>query len=118
MKLYITIGWGNHESPDGPDGEDTHFLVRAHDHVQAARLADEVLRLMPTACTDGYRSVQSFCHKVIEVGADSSACPDLLPQVLMGAWIAYGYAVHHDGYATWSRDSAEENAWGGAHGEL
>ena len=107
MKLYIAIRWGSHESPDGPDGEDTHFLVRAHDHVEAARLADEVLRSMPTACVEGTRSVQPSCHRIVEIGSDASTFPGVEPQVLIGPWIAFGYAVHHVGYATWSREYSE-----------
>jgi hypothetical protein len=111
MKLYIAVRWGNHKSPDGPDGEDTHFLIRAHDRDEAARLADAVLGSMPTACTEGHRSVQPFCHQIIEIGSDSSTFAGVEPQVLIGPWVAYGYAVHHVGYATWSRDHTDKNVW-------
>jgi len=115
MKLYVTVRWGNHESPDGPDGEDTHFLVRAHDRDEAARLADAVLGSMPTACTEGHRSVEPFCHRIIEIGLDSSTFPGVEPQVLIGPWVAYGYAVHHVGYVTWSRDNTDKNVWEETH---
>ena len=111
MKLYIAVRWGNHESPDGPDGEDTHFLVRAREHDEAARLADAVLGSMPTACTRGHRSVQPFCHKIIEIGSDSSTFPGVAPRVLIGPWVACGYEVHQVGYATWDRDDADKNVW-------
>lgn len=111
MKLYIAVRWGNHESSDGPDGEDTQCLIRARDHVEAARLADAILLSMPTACTKGDRSVQPFCHRIIEIGSDGSTFPGVEPQVLMGPWIAYGYEVHHIGYATWKRDGTDKNVW-------
>ena len=111
MKLYIVVRWGNHESPDGPDGEDTHFLIRARDHDEVVKLADEILGSMPTACTEGNRSVQPFCHKIIEIGSDSSTFAGVESQVLMGPWVAYGYAVHHVGYATWNRDHFDKNVW-------
>jgi hypothetical protein len=111
MKLYIAVRRGNHESPDGSDGEDTHFLIRARDRDEAARLADAVLGSMPTACTEGHRSVQPFCHKIIEIGSDSSTFPGVEPQVLIGPWVAFGYAVHHGGYAIWSRDHTDPNVW-------
>lgn len=111
MKLYIAVRWGNHESPDGPDGEDTHFLIRARDRDEAARLADAVLGSMPTVSTEGHRSVQPFCHKIIEIGSDSSTFPGVEPQVLIGPWVAFGYGVHHVGYAIWSRDHTDTNVW-------
>jgi hypothetical protein len=84
-------------------------LIRAHDHDEAASLADAVLASMPTACREGHRSVQPFCHKIIEIGSDSSTFLGVKPEVLIGPWVAYGYAVHHVGYATWNRD--DENLW-------
>jgi hypothetical protein len=111
MKLYIAIRWGNHDSPDGPDGADTHFLIRAHNSIEAARLADEILRSMPVSSPNHKREVQPFCHKVIEIGSDGSAFSDVEPQVLIGPWIAYCYAVHNVGYGVWNRDHNDENAW-------
>ena len=111
MKLYIAVRWGNHESPDGPDGEDTHFLIRARDNLEAALLADGVLRSMPITSSSSKRRVQPFCHKIIEVGSDSSTFPNVQSQVIMGPWIAYGYEVHHVGYSAWSRKHDDENVW-------
>src|SRR5947209_4127129 len=102
MKLYISVRWGNAESPDGPDGEDTHFLIRAHDFMEAAQLADTVLRSLPTTSSKSRRPVQPFCHRIIEIGSDNSI--GSVPQVLMGPWVAYGYNVHHVSYPTWVRD--------------
>jgi len=111
MKLYIAVRWGNHNSPDGPDGEDTHFLIRAWDHLEAIRLADGVLASMPTACTEGHRSVQPFCHRIIEIGSDGSSSAETEAEVLMGPWVAYGMAVHHVGYVTWGRDDFDKKIW-------
>ena len=111
MRLYIAIRFGNHNSPDGPDGEDTHFLIRAHDYVEAVRLADGILRTMPTSCAEGHRSVQPFCHKVIEIGSDGSSCVNVQEDILMGPWFAYGFSVHHVGYRTWSRNDFDTNVW-------
>jgi hypothetical protein len=111
MKLYVAVRWGNHDSPDGPDGEDTHFLIRARDFTEAARLADGVLASMPTSCVKSDRSVEPFCHKIIEIGSDESTSADVQPQVLMGPWVAYGYAVHHAWYLIWNRSHQDKNAW-------
>jgi hypothetical protein len=111
VKLYIAVRWGNHNSSDGPDGEDTHFLIRAHDYIEAIGLADAVLGTMPTACTEGERLVEPFCHRIIEIGSDVSSFPNVQAGVLMGPWIAYGYEVHHIGYQTWSRDAFDKNVW-------
>lgn len=111
MNLYIVVRWGNHGLPDGPDSEDTHFLIRAHDSIEAARLADTVLGSMPTACTEGHRVVQPFSHKVIEIGSDASSFANVQAEILMGPWIAYGYAVHHVGYPIWNRDDFDRNVW-------
>jgi hypothetical protein len=111
MKLYIAVRWGSHTSPDGPDGEDTHFLIRAHEYVEAIRLADDFLSTMPTDCAEGDRTVQPFCHKIIEIGSDGSSFADVQVGILIGPWIAYGYSVHHTGYPTWSRDDFNKNVW-------
>ena len=111
MKLYIAVRWGSHQSSDGPDGEDTHLLIRANDYVEAVRLADGVLGTMPTACIEGHRSVQPFCHRIIEIGSDGSSLAGVQAEILMGPWIAYGFAVHHVGYPTWSRDDFDKNVW-------
>ena len=87
------------------------FLIRAHDSVEAVQLADVVLGSMPTACTEGHRSVQPFCHTIIEIGSDGSSFTNVQAKVLMGPWIAYGYSVHHVGYQTWNRDDFDKNVW-------
>jgi hypothetical protein len=107
MKLFIAVRWGNAESPDGPDGEDTHFLIRAQDFSEGAKLADDVLRSLPTASTRSKRQVQPFCHSIIEIGSDASE--KSVPQVLLGPWFAHGN-VHHVYYATWTRGE-EKDLW-------
>jgi hypothetical protein len=111
MNLYITVRWGNHNSPDGPDGEDTHFLIRARDYIEAVRLADRILETLPTACTQGNRSVQPFCHRIIEIGSDASCFAGVQAEILMGPWVAYGHSVHHVGYTVWHRDDFDRNVW-------
>ena len=107
MKLFIIVRWGNAESPDGPDGEDTHFLVRAQDFIEAAGLADDSLRALPTVSSKSKRPVQPFCHRIIEIGSDASEMS--VSQVLMGPWVAYGN-VHHAHYTTWER-LEEKDKW-------
>jgi hypothetical protein len=110
MKLYVAVRWGNPESPDGPDGEDTHFLIRAHDFLEAAQLADEALRSLATSSAASRHPVQDFCHRIIEIGSDGSSFFKVKAQVLMGPWVGFGCEVHHVGYATWER-GPEKNEW-------
>lgn len=107
MRLFVTVRWGNPESPDGPDGEDTHFLVRSQDFIEAARLSDDVLRTLPRTSANSKRPVQPFCHRVIEIGSDASV--KSVSQVLMGPWVAYGYEIHHVYYTTWERLEEKDN---------
>ena len=86
-------------------------MIRAHDHAEAGRLADAVLGSMLTACTTGDRSVQPFCHKIIEIASDGSSFSNAQAEVLMGPWIAYGYSVHHVGYPAWNRDHLTRDVW-------
>ena len=103
MKLFIAVRWGHAESPDGPDGEDTQYLIRANDYIEAGTLADHALELLPTTSTKSRRPVRGFCDRIIEIG--NCASIKSVPQVLMGPWIAYGYNVHHVYYPTWERDN-------------
>jgi hypothetical protein len=66
---------------------------------------------MPTSSLKHDRQVQPLCHKIIEIGSDCSTFSDVQPEVILGPWVAYGYAVHHVGYPTWNRDDIDENAW-------
>jgi hypothetical protein len=108
LKLFIAVRWGNADSPDGPDGEDTHYLLRANDNIEAGKLADHALQLLPTTSSKSRRAVKGFCERIIEIGDCGST--KSVPQVMMGPWIAHGYDVNRVYYPTWQRDH-EKDEW-------
>lgn len=101
MKLYMAIRFGHAESPDGPDGADTVFLVRAEDYRDAARLTDEALLGLPTSSPRSQRPVESRCHRVLELGEDSSSASE--PQLLGGPWIGGNGLFDSRAYRMWVR---------------
>ena len=106
MNLYVTIRWGHADSPEGPDGEDTNFLIRALTVVEAGQLTDEILATLPVSSPNSARPVQPFCHQVIEMGQDVSTENEA--RVLIGPWIGralWGRAS----YRTWVRDEQTDN---------
>jgi hypothetical protein len=114
MKLFVAVRWGHAESPDGPDGEDTHFLIRASDHIEAGKLADHALELLPTTSTKPRRPVSRFSQRLIEIGTwfDTKN----VPLVVMGPCIPDGYLynVHDPDCPTWDREN-EEDGWQDVH---
>ena len=66
MKIYLVRRWGNPEDPDGPDGEDTNFIIRASSPRKASEIADDKLKDTPTKVADN-RRVQNFCHNIVEL---------------------------------------------------
>ncbi len=71
MYLYQVTRWGNDDSPDGADGEDTHFIVVAKSYVEAAALVDEELEQLPHEHCAGY------CNVVAQLGVAQAAADRL-----------------------------------------
>lgn len=101
LSLFLCIRWGHAESPEGADGEETSFLVRAHDHAEAAALADEILRWMPTHIEGNPRVVEARCHRVLLLGVDISWPSP--PGVIMGPAIGYALRSDSQSYKMWCR---------------
>jgi hypothetical protein len=100
MNLYLAIRWGNADSPDGPDGDDTIALVRASSVDRAAEIADHVFSNLPTTSPLSKRSVQPFCHRLIEIGEDGGA---QRPDVVLGPFVA--------GPAQWGQGTINRRSW-------
>ncbi len=64
MKLYSVIRFGNDD--EGPDGEDTEFLVLADSVQSAAGLVDNQLKNMP------HEKVDNICHAIAIIGESFS----------------------------------------------
>jgi len=109
MKIYLATRWGNPESPDGPDGEDTNLLVRASSVEEAAAVTDAFLARAPTTSPHSRRPVQAFCHHIVELGVDSSTSAK--PDITHGPWVAHAFSRWADSPA-WTR-----NEYGKEHGD-
>jgi hypothetical protein len=74
LKLFLIGRYGNNESPDGPDGTDTMFVVAAQSVAEAGALADAVLRDMP------HDRVAAFSNVSYEIGVagDGIDCSGVL----------------------------------------
>jgi hypothetical protein len=101
LKLYVCVRWGHAESPEGADGEDTHFLVRAASHDEAANLTDGILRWLPTQIEGSARGVEPHCQRVFEVGVDTSG--STTPAVVIGPAIGYALRADSSNYPSWCR---------------
>jgi hypothetical protein len=109
MKIFVAVRWGHAESPDGPDGEDTHFLIRASDHIEAGQLADHALEPLATTSMKSRRPVKRFCQRVIEIGTWVNS--KNVPLVIMGPCIPqHLFNVHDPDSPTWERDN-EKDGW-------
>lgn len=102
MKLFLAIRHGNDESPDGPNGEDTLFLVRAVDRDGAAFVVDTYLVTNMT-----HKKVEPLCHRMVELGEDLSA--NRSPEILYGPW--YGLGATKKGYRNWAREGHTDYLW-------
>jgi hypothetical protein len=111
LQLFLCVRWGHAESPEGADGEDTHFVVRAHDHVEAAELADVILNWLPTQVEGNPRGVEARCHRVLELGIDTTG--SLASAVVIGPAIGYALRSDSENYKSWCRGEAgqDPNAW-------
>lgn len=107
MKLYFTTRWGSPTDPDGPDGADTNYLIRASTPEEAAQVADVALHTFPVRSTPAGRPVQTFCHHITELGEDSST--DSSPSIVHGPWVSRAI-IDAAGCRSWQRDS-QDGAW-------
>ena len=107
MKIFHATRFGNDTSPEGPNGEDTHFLVRAKDRTQAARMVDKYLRHELT-----HRKVEAKCHRIQELGRDASSVRE--PAIVAGPWYAI-LPCQIDGYTVWAREVHTGYRWVDAH---
>jgi len=80
VNTYMVTRWGNPK--DGPDGEDTNFLVIAPSYEVAAECADVALADYPQMLGE---NVENRAHLVVELGISSSS----VPGVFHGPWIAH-----------------------------
>ncbi|MEM9480008.1 MAG: hypothetical protein AAGA58_10180 [Verrucomicrobiota bacterium] len=103
MNLYIATRWGNPQEPDGPDDADTNFLVRAETREEAASLADELLKKMPTS-EGTNRPVQNFTHCVTHIGTTDLGEN---PHVIHGPWIKHLILCEDGDYDYWHRDTPD-----------
>lgn len=100
LELYLCTRFGSADSEDGADGPDTNILVRAKSHIQAAEIADEILRRMPTQCPRG-RTVQPHCHRVSHLGIDASG--SLTPEMALSPWVGGALEPSPARYKMWCR---------------
>ena len=103
MNLYLVTRWGNDHDPDGPDGEDTNFLVRASTVTEASEIVDSVLEKLP------HKNVDDFCHRVTRIG--ESISESLKAPIILGPFVAP--AIMHDdegidNIERWARDEKSE----------
>ena len=98
---------GSPNDPDGPDGADTNYLIRATTPEQAAHVADVALYTFPLQSTPVGRPVQTFCHYITELGDDSST--EANASIVHGPWV-HDAIIHADGCGAWQRDS-HDGAW-------
>lgn len=64
MFIYSVMRFGNDEN--GPDGDDTEFLVLADNVTDAAAVVDAELKKMP------HNRVVPFCHAIVSIGKSYS----------------------------------------------
>ena len=99
MKLFMATRWGNPYEAEGPNGEDTNFLVRASSLEDVARLAEDLLMCWPQSIGEN-RPVESHIHCIRQIGEDTTS---ELPSVIHGPWIAASI-VRDSNFKMWLRD--------------
>jgi len=88
MKIYFICRWGNIK--EGPNGEDTNFLVIAETASEAAILADAYLADCPW---HNGPNVHDYCGSVTELG---TSFVDGEPTVIHGPWVAHAIMRCYD----------------------
>lgn len=103
MNIYFATRWGHDESPDGPNGEDTNFIVRARDRDEAAAVVDQFLMH-----SLHHERVDSRCNTLHELGHYIG--PSTEPSIIHGPWYAHAFL---DGrhYRSWIREIHTDWEW-------
>jgi len=95
MKLYFVSRWGSPK--EGPNGEDTNFLIYADDINEAGNLADNYLQYCPWLnCGD----VNNFVSYISELGESDDVDK---ATVLHGPWIANAILRANLNKKSWER---------------
>jgi hypothetical protein len=98
LKLFEVVRWGSDASPDGPNGEDTIFLVIANTHLEAAELIDMFeLPNLP------HERVKPYANWVSELGVYTGPATEV--KRLRGPYYAFAY---HFGSRAWRREKLKE----------
>lgn len=97
MNLYLVVRYGSDLTPDGPNGPDTIYLVRAEDHLDAEALVTPFLELLP------HKRVNTVVDHIQELAACNSS--DSEPRILFGPFYQHAYNY---GYRSWYRCPAVE----------
>lgn len=108
MKLYRVIRYGNHK--EGPDGDDTNFLVAAESHIQAGELTDELLRHLPQG-----ELIYHFSNVIVEIDCGNCGHTATEPGIIMGPSYEPGYQrlrkkswVREDSMSNWEEENFEQ----------
>lgn len=105
MFLYSVLRWGNQSSDDGPDGDDTEFLVKAVSVEEASDIVDDAIKEKNLM---GFR-VQNFCHSIVEIGVSHST--ERTAKIVFGPVISSMSVFSDDGIPNdkkWVRDNLDE----------
>jgi len=105
MKLFLVVRWGSPTDPEGPDGEDTNYLIRAATPEAAAVVADVALYTFPLRSRPVGRPVQGWCHYIVELGEDESTEP--IASIVHGPWVRHAI-IQADGCRAWHREAADD----------
>ena len=79
MNIYLVVRSGNED--EGPDGEDTSFMVVANSHLEASALADDMLR------QDKVKKVCHYSSHIYQLGSSDSLLEK--PVILLGPIVKY-----------------------------
>ena len=101
MYIFSVMRYGNEE--DGPDGDDTEYIVLASSVEQAGELVDNELK--KCSC----QKVSNFCHAVVSIGESFSdaKAPIIIcgPLVTHNSLLDYGVSEGN----VWRRKMDMEN---------
>ncbi len=104
MKIFIAVRWGHDESPEGGNGEDTNFLVRANDRDEAAAIVDSFLKY-----SLHHNKVDPICNVIIELGSDYGGGTE--SAILHGPWYSFFHMNCPRDYTSWIREDHTGNKW-------
>lgn len=104
MNLYLVARWGNPYDPEGPDGDDTNFLVKATSHLEAASIVDKLLARSESQFEDNL-PVDDFCHDIRQVSTHVLGHDE--PGIIHGPWLAPMLVQGLESGPTWQRTDRE-----------